>query len=330
MVKESYKVEEFFRDAYKEELKRHKNHDKLEGMKRSFENATKNAYETFVEKHGAIEKDEFIVGFHRFYDKIEKEISEEEENREEKKMVLEKLQQLDYNLYKEKKDYLEPIKKYLGLLVAVNVILFLSVGYFVYEKVNKTPEITKEKPAEKPGKKEDIKKKEIPKDYFALGEKAHKEKKYKEAFENYEKAYEAGNRKVLYRLGTFYFKGYGVEKDNKKAYEYWLKASDYGNAEAYYSLGIANIKGYGVERNKEKAMFYLLKASELGNKESNYSIGNIYYLEKKYEDAFVYWEKGYKMGDKESGRSLANLYRYGLGVEKNSKKAKEIMKDITE
>ncbi len=304
-------VEEFFTKLYENELQKNKNLGNLyERMKDALEKVTDNAYEKYVEKNGKIEKVVFLEGFHRFYDELEKEIKIEKKRIDEKEVLLEKLQSIDYKIYKDKKEFLLPIKKSIILLSLVNVIIILIVVFLLVDRP---------KPKEKPNEIAKVKGEM----YFLQGEKHQRNKEYEEAYEKYFESSKFGHANSLYVLGIFHLKGTGVEVNYEKAYNYLLQASEIGFTKASYNLGIMELKGMGRKANKEKAKEYFLKASDIG--ESMYSLGNIYYLEKEYVEAKKYWEKGYELENRNSAKSLSNLYLYGVGTEKDKKKALEIL-----
>ncbi len=304
-------VEEFFRKLYEIELQNNKNSGNIhERMKDALEKVTDNAYEKYVEKNGKIEKVSFLEGFHKFYDEIEKEIKEEKEKSNEKQVLLEKLQSIDYKIYKDKKEFLLPIKKSIILLSLVNVIIILIVVFLLIDKPKKEV-----KPDEMNKVKGEM--------YFLQGEKYQRNREYEKAYKKYLESSKFEHPEALYTLGIFYLKGTGVEIDYTKAYEYLYKASELGFTKASYNLAIMELKGMGRKANKEKAVEYLEKAYDIG--EAMYSLGNMYYLEKKYVEAKKYWEKGYELKNRNSAKSLSNLYLYGVGTEKNKKKALEIL-----
>ena len=88
-----------------------------------------------------------------------------------------------------------------------------------------------------------------------------------EAVKWYLKAAEQGygDAQFLYRLGTFYEEGRGVERNMPEAVKWYLKAAEQQryNAELYYKLGTFYEKGYGVEKDRDEAVNWYRKA--LGN-----------------------------------------------------------------
>jgi len=334
-------VEHFMSNMYEEMIQKYKNLDSLEKKKRALEEISKDAYEKFIKNKGEIDKKEFLIGFHRFYNKIEREIKEEESEQKDRLYFMDRLQKLDYEMYREKKEYLEPMKKYMSLLTVFNVIIFCLLGFFIYDKfanresksnITKETVVIKEKSIEKNKENSEnlLENQEFKnsEDFFEIGREAHSKKDYEEAYKNYLKAIELGHARAEYIVGIFYFRGYYVKQDYNKALEYWNKASKQGMREADYSLAMAYIKSFGVEKDLEIAKIYLEKAIIGEVKEAYYTLGNLYYLEKNYQEAIKIWEKGYEKGDISSGRSLVNLYLYGDKTIRNIERGKEIHREI--
>lgn len=308
-------VEDFFVNLYELELKKNKNIGNVyERMKDALEKVTDNAYEKYTEEKGKIDKVIFLEGFHRFYDELEKEIKAEKSKVEEKELLLEKLQNIDYKMYKDKKEFLLPIKKSIFLLSLINIVIIGIVLFLLFDRPKE----------EKTFEDINIVKGEM---YYLQGEKHQKNKEFEKAYDKYFESSKFKHPNALYNLGIFYLKGTGVEVDYEKAYNYLLKASQLGYNKAYYNLAIMELKGIGRNVNTEKAKKYLEKAEGVG--EAMYSLGNIYYLDKEYVEAKRYWEKGFKLKNKNSAKSLSNLYLYGVGVEKDKKKALEILTTST-
>lgn len=335
-------VEHFMSNMYEEIMQKYKNLDTLDKKKRALEEISKDAYEKFIKNKGEIDKKEFLIGFHRFYNKIEREIKEEESEQKDRLYLMDRLQKLDYEMYREKKEYLEPMKKYMSLLTIFNVIIFCLLGFFIYDKFinikieKHTPKenlLVKEIVIEKDNSlsKKNIENKEKlenSEEFFERGREAHAKKDYENAYKNYLKAKDLGHTRAEYIVGIFYFRGYYVEQDYTKALEFWKKASEQGLREADYSLAMAYIKSFGVEKNLEIAKNYLKQAIIGEVKEAYYTLGNLYYLEKNYQEAIKIWEKGYEKGDVSSGRSLVNLYLYGDKTIRNTERGRKIQKEI--
>ena len=105
------------------------------------------------------------------------------------------------------------------------------------------------------------------------GEKAYKQKRYKDALRNLEAAANYGNAKAQDVLGDMYFGGVGIPKNYAHATEWWKKAAGQDDLKAITSLGISYWIGVGdFSRNRDDAIKYLLYAAKKGNKHARYAL----------------------------------------------------------
>lgn len=317
-MENKYFVEMFLMEMYQEELENSKLTDSLEKKKNSLDLVATKAYEKYKSDGVDIDEGEFLKILQRFYSKIESDIKKEEVEVNDKLYLMEKIKELDYAIYKEKRKKPKFLNKYVNLLLVSNfIILFIFAGYICMKANLNRDKAISEKSIVKNGEY-----------YFLKGKEVHKLKKYKEAYEMYKISSEKGYNQSDYILGFFYYEGKYVDKNYKNALFYWKKALDNGVKEAGYNLAMMYLKGYGVEVNKEKSEYYLKIAADSGYVEAYFSLGNIFYGKKEYKEAARYWEKAYIKGDNKSGKSLANLYLYGIGIDKNIEKAKKILEEI--
>ncbi|UXM96538.1 sel1 repeat family protein (plasmid) [Bartonella sp. HY329] len=109
---------------------------------------------------------------------------------------------------------------------------------------------------------------------------------YYDQFENnqdYLKAYKwllilanRNNREALYRLGTYFEDGLGVQKDPKRAFYYYEKAANDGEVKAYGKLAIFYAKGIGVRKDLQSAFEYSFYAAQKRDTDSQAYVAMAY------------------------------------------------------
>lgn len=313
---DKYLVEVFLNEIYEREMAKNKGRDSIERKRKSLNFVVDNSYNEYCLKHSECDEESFAEVLKKFYGKIDDGIKEEEIEKNDKLYLMEKIKELDYKIYKEKKSESRFSNKISTYLITLNILLVLVLFGYIYTKDKAQYQAIKEID------------REVGKDYFEKARVLHKKGNYEEAYKFYEKSSETGYSQSDYFLGFFYYGGKVVAKNYEKAFFYWQRAFENGVEEASYNLAMLYLKGYGVEKNIEKSKQYLKNAIDTGKLEAYFSLGSIYYIEKNYEEAFKIWEAGYLRGDKDSAKSLANLYLYGIGVEQDKNKSKKIMEEI--
>ena len=109
---------------------------------------------------------------------------------------------------------------------------------------------------------------------------------------------ESGDSQAQYRLGVMLYNGKGVEKNQEKAVEWWLKSAKNDFAPALYAVSLIMYSyGIGVEQPDDKKAYKLMSKSE-------------------------------KQGFAPAKIRLAIMYYNGKGVDKNRKKASELMSEV--
>jgi uncharacterized protein len=93
------------------------------------------------------------------------------------------------------------------------------------------------------------------------------------------RAYEQGDYRAAYALGTWHLHGKGtvVPKNLAKAVPLLREAAEGNHAEATYDLAVCYEKGTGVKQSERKAVVLYLKAALLGDKQSIYEVGRCYW-----------------------------------------------------
>jgi len=149
-----------------------------------------------------------------------------------------------------------------------------------------------------------------------------------------------GTPEGLHELGKMYYDGIGVQKDYKKAFEYFQDAVNKGWFEAERQLVVMYTRGDFVEQDEKKAIEIFTKSPnhpcEL--KDAKAFLASQLYLNigldylqgkcapKDEQRAFPYIELAAEWGDDEAMETLAGMYGYGVGIEKDVKKAEELYK----
>ena len=155
-------------------------------------------------------------------------------------------------------------------------------------------------------------------------------KQYNEAFPLYEQSANAGNADAQYRLGNYYYNGWGVKQDLIHAVEWYKRAADQGSDVAQNILAFCYESGYGVTKDNNHAIEWYKRAAEQGNINSQQSVVRLqkimiteqlhqaatYYINKQYNDAFPLLKQNAEAGnaDAEAQNNLGNCYYNGWGV----------------
>ena len=152
----------------------------------------------------------------------------------------------------------------------------------------------------------------------------------------YERSANNGDLETCTAIGQWYMDGnkeMGISIDYDKAM-YWLtKATDQGYGKALNSLALLYLDGKGTEVNINKGIDLLEQAYYAGNTYSAQNLALIYnqnhYVTKDWKKVFEWAEKAYNGGKYLlSARLLANCYMTGSGVQKDDKKAFDLVKTI--
>lgn len=156
------------------------------------------------------------------------------------------------------------------------------------------------------------------------------------AVKYFKEAAKAGRLEANFLLGDAYFWGEGVTVDRKKAFEYYLIAAKHEIPYAQLRVGLLYWEGKGIEKNLDKAIYWLEKAAAIeGYQFAQCCLGNLYY---EYENGkSKYISKAIQIFEKLAEEkysfaflSLGDCYRYGVGVDKNLKKAEECFKQAAD
>ena len=144
-----------------------------------------------------------------------------------------------------------------------------------------------------------------------------------QSFYWFNEAAKKGDDVGMCNLGWCYAKGFGIKADDEQAAEWFKKSAELGYVGAMVELG-----GYYQEIlvDFEKSKMWYLKAAELGNAEAQNKLGVLYAdIEKDYKEAVKWYKKAMEQDDYWAYENYADCLWNGNGVQKNKKKAMEMM-----
>jgi len=105
---------------------------------------------------------------------------------------------------------------------------------------------------------------------------AVKNEDYFQAYQEFKKLADEGNREAQYNLAMLYKDGKGVLENKQTAAEWFRKSADAGLSEAEFQLGRAYDKGEGVAQSNEYAVLWYRKSAEHGNPWAQANLGVMY------------------------------------------------------
>ena len=178
------------------------------------------------------------------------------------------------------------------------------------------------------------------------------------SFEYYIQAAAMGSEDAFNQLGWMYQNGYGVEEDPSQAYFWYNEAAQKGDNVGMYNLACCYKSGYGVGEDIEiavewykksadlgyvdamfeladyyreslidydKAKLWLKNAADKGNADAMNQLGVMYAIDNNYKEAIKWYKKAIEFNQPNAYRNLALCYRDGTGIEKDEKKALELL-----
>lgn len=185
------------------------------------------------------------------------------------------------------------------------------------------------------------------------------EQDYSKALENLMQSAALGNFTASNQIGIMYDKGFGVEKNAEQAFSWYKDSAEKGHPIGMNNLAYCYERGYGTQKDFEKAAEWYKKSAELGNVDSMIELADYYeevlidfkkakmWLEKAVEagsaeavnrlgvfysdreendeEAVKCFNKAIELDYPDAYLNLALCYRDGTGVEKNIKKAEELL-----
>lgn len=141
--------------------------------------------------------------------------------------------------------------------------------------------------------------------------------------------------KALYDLGMFYHEYNFTEDREKKALTCFQKAAEFHDSESEYMLGLDGAMKARTDKDLEKAISWLEKSFDHGNEEAALLLGKLYEgtvdtdmeIRESPEKARRWYEKAAEQGSGEAMAELAFYYEKGITVERDMKKAVNLLKD---
>lgn len=140
----------------------------------------------------------------------------------------------------------------------------------------------------------------------------------------------------------FYHDRFATDPNGKRAFEFFQEAAQKGNARGMFKLGCLYVQEEGVFKNDAEAVKLFKNAADKGDPDALFTYGCMlktgkfcFSSHEEDEDKVVeidrpeavkYFEKSAEKGYLAGYLQLAECYEYGLGVEKDPKKAQEYQK----
>ena len=130
----------------------------------------------------------------------------------------------------------------------------------------------------------------------------------------------------LFKLGTEYEHGIGVEQDAKMAVLLYRRAAEQGNARAQLRIGLLYVWSTvaGEQKVNEGVRLLRLSAAQ-GDAEAQNTLGTLYYkglkVEKDIKEAFRLYRLAANQGNMSAQYNLGYSYQNGIFVEKDAKEA---------
>jgi TPR repeat protein len=165
--------------------------------------------------------------------------------------------------------------------------------------------------------------------HYQLGRALYAVQDYPAALSSYKKAFELGNTRALYALGSMYDNGEGVDKNPARARFYYEIAAEMKFAPAIVSLGLQQERGLGGDRNPSKAYALYQRAADLGDAKAINKLGELSEkglgVEADVKRARALYEKSAAMGDLDAMINLARCVANGIGGTKDIPEARRLL-----
>jgi TPR repeat protein len=123
----------------------------------------------------------------------------------------------------------------------------------------------------------------------AYAEGAGVERDYNTAIEWYTKAAEKGHTDAMYEIAKCYNRGNNPNRNEKLVAEWFGRAADKGHLEAMYQLAKCYDRGYGCDKNNFLAAHWYEKAAEAGHVEAMMNIAHYLMKERVNKENAMEW-----------------------------------------
>ena len=166
----------------------------------------------------------------------------------------------------------------------------------------------------------------IEKALINIGEIYIEQKEFGKAKEKFNEALKSASPEIAsygkYGLGLLHLEGLGVERDFEKAVELFEESGKGGYSFAYSKLGLiySSESISGEEKNLNTAARYYLKDKKFFDEQNMYLL-----MKESCERAWEWAEDETDEGNVSVSSHMALYYLFGIGAEKNSKKAIDIL-----
>lgn len=151
---------------------------------------------------------------------------------------------------------------------------------------------------------------------------------YKEAFDWYKLAAEAGNAYAQNRLGLMYDNGEHVAENEVQAFAWFQRAAEGGLPIAMGNVGNMYELGDGVTQDFGQALSWYRRGADAGDDYSMLNLGYMYLagngVTKDPVEASAWFQRSADAGNIEANWMLALRYLYGDGVSMDSQRAAEL------
>lgn len=156
---------------------------------------------------------------------------------------------------------------------------------------------------------------------------------FDKALELYLRAEQLGSYEAKVDIGIMYENGGEFfEVNYVRAFDYMLQAAEYGISFAQYKVGIYYLEGIGIEQDFKQALLWLERALENDLIIAATALGDMYLYDyvadAEFNKAFDYYEFAAQNNCVVVGYGVC--FQYGVGVEKDEKRAVDIYKGTLE
>ena len=152
------------------------------------------------------------------------------------------------------------------------------------------------------------------------------------AFSCYNSSAKQGNTAAMNVLGKFYQSGTYVVKDNLAARK-WLRLSALNDdVEGLYLYGVllATVFPDYVDQDLGSALNCIYRAARMGHRESQILLIDDALQNEGYHQAYRWAKVLYNNGDNVGTKLLADCYRYGYGVRRDRKRARDLYRQAAD
>jgi TPR repeat protein len=161
---------------------------------------------------------------------------------------------------------------------------------------------------------------------FELGMQYQRQRKFKEAYEQFEKAAQMGSGAGWRSKAFFLVEGLGVEKDAERGYAAALEGARAGDVFSMVNAAVYLDRGWGVEADKTKARMWIDRAAETGHwvgflERAQGRLQGLHGFEKDEGAAARDIESALKTRNRDVLELLTQWYAAGLGVKPDGAKA---------